>query len=1149
MRQKFILLILLLALFAAGYLLIQRFKKEKTAPAADSSAVFRHRNLGLAYLEEMRLDEAEKEFRELIRLAQDQPIGYANLALVYLRSGKYGEAEEQARKGLEKSPDNPDAALIAAEVYEQSNKIPEAIALLEKTVSAHPQHARCRHKLIQLLLRNSADSSKVLLQLETLSDQQPGNIAVQLQYLEILIRAGRTEDAIRLLQQLRQQLPELEETTNELIQNTLDALHKNPQEAVTLSVMLHNVLKPTAYYRAGITELKGPGAPFIGFPLLFFDPTFQKQVLASRSIPFSFEDSGVHLTAQGALALGDYDSDGDPDLFAGGRLFQNEKGKFSEVLKLGSEKPSTFSAFADYDNDGDLDLYQAGADFQMVHRNDRNGNWSNVTKTLGFPESIGSSKTLIFDFDQDGDLDFFKVGYGKNAAYRNNGDGTFTERSDPMGLAGENQHDGIFFDFDEDGDLDLIVSGEESIKLYSNLREGRFQDETSTALTGPKAAVVLAAGDDDNQGYLDVFAANGNESRFYRNQNEKLNAETSSSRGINLSANSRITKTAYADFDNDGYLDLLIAAPIPMLFRNTGGAKYEDQSSVLPKNLQAVEDWAISDIDSDGDLDVLMSDANGTRLLKNSGGNANRWLNINLKGLGTGSGKNNRFAIGASVEILTGELYQKRVVMEPFTHFGLGSYLTADVVRVVWTNGVPQNRILANANQTIVEEQILKGSCAFLYAWNGKQYEFVTDVLWRSALGMPLGIMGNSTTYAFADASREYVKISSRQLQPKDGKLSLRITEELWETPYLDEVTLVAVDHPGDSDIFVDEKFIPPPFPPLHIYKVTEKIVPRTAINDRGDDLLPYILNKDDSYTPNLIPAKFQGITSMHDLILDAGPTAKSDRLILFLNGWIFPSDASINTGLGQGKSERATAPYVEVLDQNGNWKQVASVGFPGGKDKTVVVDLSGKMDGGSKIRIRSSMEVYWDQIFFAETDQTSPITQTPLKAVSSDLHYRGFSKLYRKGLYGPHWFDYNSVRKEPLWRDLAGNYTKFGDVNSLLTDSDSKYVIFNAGDEIAVEFDATTLPKLPDGWTRDYLIYTVGWLKDGDLNTATSNTVEPLPFHGMTRYPYSEDENYPQDADHQEYLRKYNTRRVEHKLPRIDPNWSGQSQMQSQEP
>jgi hypothetical protein len=105
--------------------------------------------------------------------------------------------------------------------------------------------------------------------------------------------------------------------------------------------------------------------------------------------------------------------------------------------------------------------------------------------------------------------------------------------------------------------------------------------------------------------------------------------------------------------------------------------------------------------------------------------------------------------------------------------------------------------------------------------------------------------------------------------------------------------------------------------------------------------------------------------------------------------------------------------------------------------------------------------------------------------------------------------------------------YTRFGDVLELLLEPNDQYVIMNAGDELSIEFDATQLAELPSGWTRDFLIYTFGWLKDGDLNTASGRTVEPLPFRGMTRYPYGEDEAYPSDEEHQDYLRRYNTRRV----------------------
>jgi hypothetical protein len=173
-------------------------------------------------------------------------------------------------------------------------------------------------------------------------------------------------------------------------------------------------------------------------------------------------------------------------------------------------------------------------------------------------------------------------------------------------------------------------------------------------------------------------------------------------------------------------------------------------------------------------------------------------------------------------------------------------------------------------------------------------------------------------------------------------------------------------------------------------------------------------------------------------------------------------------------------------------------------------------------------MEIYWDQIFFCSQLPKNKISTSILDPVSANLHFRGFSSGFRKGgRYGPHWFDYSSVTTDPKWRDLTGEYTRYGDVLSLLKESDSKYIISNAGDETSITFDANSLPALPSGWKRDFLIRSVGWVKDGDLNTAFGKTVQPLPFHGMKSYPPAKNELYPTDADHQKYLKEYNTRTV----------------------
>jgi hypothetical protein len=133
---------------------------------------------------------------------------------------------------------------------------------------------------------------------------------------------------------------------------------------------------------------------------------------------------------------------------------------------------------------------------------------------------------------------------------------------------------------------------------------------------------------------------------------------------------------------------------------------------------------------------------------------------------------------------------------------------------------------------------------------------------------------------------------------------------------------------------------------------------------------------------------------------------------------------------------------------------------------------------------------------------------------------------MYRKGgRYGPYWFAYDDASKESPWRPIEGAFTRFGDVLPLLRNPDDMYTIMAPGDEITLQFDAASASALQPGWKRDFLLYTDGWVKDSDLNTAFGTAVGPLPFHRMKEYPYAPGESYPADAEHQRYLRVYNTR------------------------
>jgi hypothetical protein len=256
------------------------------------------------------------------------------------------------------------------------------------------------------------------------------------------------------------------------------------------------------------------------------------------------------------------------------------------------------------------------------------------------------------------------------------------------------------------------------------------------------------------------------------------------------------------------------------------------------------------------------------------------------------------------------------------------------------------------------------------------------------------------------------------------------------------------------------------------------------------------------------------------------------ERIRLFLRGWVFPTDASINVAIGQNPRLSVVPPYLQVPDGEGGWTTVLpDLGFPSGKEKTVIADLTGLLPAEDpRVRIRTNMEVYWDEASFAVGRPGVELRRTGVHPHRAELTYRGFSREYRKGgRNGPHWFDYDSVSREPRWgRAITGRYTRYGEVAELLTAADSRSVVMAPGDEIQLSFRTDDFPELPAGWSRTFLLYSNGWIKDADLNTLTGQTVEPMPYHGMSEYPPRAGERFPRDSAGRAYLEEYQTRVVE---------------------
>ena len=1147
--------------------------------------------LGLSFLQRNQLPEAETEFKKLTRLAPDDPAGYADLGLTYLQAARYDDAERQFRRALELDPRSTDVGLALAKLYALTKRPTDARAMLERLRRDSTGNAHVLYALAELEAQqtDSAASRRYIDRLRDVLAVAPANLAVRLKLVDALVRRGDADSAVRHLEEVRRIPPQPPREARTYLDSTIQLLrNQRTANARTTLDRLLGLMEVTAPYQAAMEDVKWTEGPIPGRPVLTFAPKYFVSLRGVRDratvdlAKFSDATSDAGLPSEdgradtsaasqarpSALAAGDVDGDGTDDLFVSiwssaerrsvAHLYRVQGGfvrDATERSRLSVAQGAAYATFADFDNDGWLDLFVIDAQPAArghLWRNSGNGTFVDVTPKAGVGDVRGASKALFVDLDHDGDLDLLLVG-GQLTVYRNNIDGSFTEATASFGLvSGDSSADVAFADFDGDGRIDLFVTDARGgSRLLHNGGPPRFGDVSATsgiAPAGGPGGSVVAAGDYNNDGRIDLFIARqqaAGDATFWLNKgNGTFTRDGRPAVAAQALRSAPATAAVFLDYDNDGWLDLVVAVgssgsasrtPGLFLFRNAGAGRFVDRSTLLPNPIRSrgVSGLAVADVDEDGDVDLLLTDAYGApRLLRNDYGNSNLAMNVELKSLGISSGKNNSFGVGARLELRSGEIYQTRVASGRVTHFGLGSHLKADVLRIEWPNGVPQTIYFPGSDQDVVEREMLKGSCALAYTWDGSRFRFVTDAMWRSALGMPLGLMGGSSATAFAPAgaSQEYVRIPGDALRPRNGRYLLQLTEELWETAYADAVKLVAVDHPDSVHVFVDERFVPPGPVQLQLFTVAQQQPPLSAIDNRGNDVAAALRDADDAYVSNLTPTQFQGVVESHDLILDLGSTAGQPDTYLFLRGWIYPTDASINVALAQQSSLKIVPPSLEVRDATGRWRSaIPNFGFPSGKDKTIILDLAGRFPGADhRVRIRTNMQIYWDQAFVARSLPHDLVTITTLEPVAADLHFRGFSRMYRKGgRYGPYWFAYDDVTTESPWRPIEGAFTRFGDVLSLLRDPDDMYVIMGPGDEATIQFDAASATSLPKGWKRDFLLYTDGWIKDSDLNTAFGTTVEPLPFHRVQAYPYAPADTYPHDAQHQRYQREYNTRVV----------------------
>ncbi len=1125
-----------LALFNHGAAMMDQYQYSRAAEAFEAvlelapdwtAARF---NLGLAYLNlqgargaEEALDVARRTFEEVLADDPEHVHAIFSLGMYHQHLGNAQEALEYFASAFELNPDNIHAAYKYAETLLALDRAEEGTAVLEEIVAANPGYPSAVYRL-----------------------------AMQYQ------RAGAREKALPLFERF----------------------HELKQAELAGGVFtVGNVYGEAGRYSLVIgpdgLPLPRPETP--ATPQVVFSP--EARPLGASTVAWNWageggsgEDAAASILLPG-LAAEDLNGNGHLDLVVTaldeeGRTavwFNDGSGHFTPGPTIADRGVAPF--LGDVNNNGHIDLWLGRAGPDRLFENDGAGNFHAVELPEADADLLTVSTRLV-DLDSDGDLDLVacRVAAGSlppgpasdpavPLVLNNNLDGTFSDLTEQLGLAAPKVASvAVLDDFDNDRDIDLILFAADdalpTVWVNQRIWEYRLLPAEEAGLTATHVVSALS-GDVNKSGHPDilVFTAEGvdlylNEGEFRFRLDETFRSQFGHFRG---------SGGQLVDVDNNGSLDLVIfdahrrdGTRGPVLLTNLWPEKgFVDAGAVdsgLVLNAIQTEGDAsglAADFTGNGLCDLLLAPIGQEPVLIENVTPGGEWIGLRLVGTRGQDHKtrSNRSAVGARVEVKAGTVYQQftvgsaagAVAAPPLRlQAGLGEHPQVDWLRIFWPDGVLQGEAELPTGQVVTVEQLNRkpSSCPHLFAWTGEHHEFVSDF---GGVG-GLGYLVSPGVYATPDPT-EYIPLPP--LEAKEGQYVLNVVNALEEVIYADAFQLIAVDHPADTRVHPHEMAavsVPPP--PFEVFCFDEAIYPARATNHLGDDVTEVLSRVDRRYAGATDPdPRFLGYAEEHYVELDFGDRLShldaDDRLILFLSGWVEYSFSSTNFAASQA-GLRLSAPTFEVF-RDGEWVEIfREVGYPAGIQHTMTLDLTGHvLPTDRRLRVSSNMEIYWDSIFLAPHRADAELRLTERSAASAYLDYLGFPREYSPDGRQPNLFDFSNIDRSADWKLMAGDYTRFGEVAELLEEADNRFVIMGRGDGLTLRFGAEAFGPVPEGFRRSFLLKTVSFCKDMDLATAYPDTVEPLPFHGMSGYPYGPDEHYPDTDEFRRYRREYNTRRV----------------------
>jgi lipoprotein NlpI len=1097
--------------FAAASLLLLALLAPAQAPTTVTAAAdaVRLNNLGVASMNQQKFEVALKYFQDASARDQGLTAAMVNQAVALLALQRYEPAQQVLEAAVKADDRNVRAWYNLGLLQKGLGNADAALAAFTRATELLPSDPHA-HYFVGLIDSQLQQYDKAIPAFTKALEIDPYLVSAEFGLARAYQRSGKPDDA----------------------KTHMDRFTRVTQEKVASAMSL-------AYGDQGKLSLaeavRPPAAGSTAIPVSFVadDKTFV------ASAPLSAAAAGP-----GGCEL-DADGDGAIDYVrltaVGAQFVKNSgKGQFAAPVSLTTEGAIDACAVADYDNDERPDIALASANKVWLFHNDGDGVFSDASSKAAIPALTGGwAQSLAFiDIDHDADVDLVVTG-AKTMLFRNNGNGTFSDVTDERGLGIAHTKGVIASDLNNDRAIDLVLTGERTTILL-NPREGVFKPLDAFKPAAPANTRGVVALDFDKDGWMDlaITSAGAPGLTLWRNVNgtsfERVDLPSPLADGYGVAA---------IDYDNDGWVDLAAVgggadAGVLQVLRNVQGHFVDVSASVGATKLALKNPRALlaGDVDQDNDTDLVVTQGKGAPpvILRNDGGNANHAIRVALTGLA-----DNRSGVGTKVEVQAGASWQKFETVSasgflgqssPEILAGIGQATEADVVRLLWPTGVVQDEVqlAADKRHAITEIDRRGSSCPILFSWNGTKFEFISDAVGPAVIGHWIA----PGQYSTPDTD-EFVKVEGSKLRARDGKLSLHFIEPMEEINYLDEVRLYAVDHPDGTEIYPNEYFAAePPFPADRTIATRNARLPQGAWDEKGRDLMPALRAADRRFVDTFADAPFKGFASLHALELDLGVLNAGDPVRLLMRGFTDYFTATSMYAADQAKV-KVIVPYVEAQRADGSWARVSDdIGFPAGLLRTMVADLSGKLPPGTRrIRIWTNLKIYWDQVLIdTMPDGAIPVTRTEVPLVAASLSRRGYPREILGTPAADIRYDFNVVSQSGPYARHRGFYTKFGDVTSLLRRSEDHFVIFGSGEDVAVDFDATKLPPVKPGWTRDYEIYLNGFVKDMDFWGAFAQTVAPLPFRAMPSYPYPSATAYPDR--NREYQLEWNTREVTDEAP-----------------